>query len=202
MMIDGDNYGSYRHALAGVSDYDWKSLPPLTEQQKQDVASIADGFKTKEDVAKWAAEYTASKKPALGSPESIFFMAVLGAADQKKLVDLSASLGVKSMLRSQNIMVSESDVEKAVIPGIIAEADGYAASLIKAGALTQADYDSQKATAKGTDWTVSSAMAFRDGVHKALDDFNAKQPKAKEGGASGWLLPVGIAAAAFFALRK
>lgn len=193
MMIDGDNYGSYRHALAGVSDYDWRNLPPLTEQQKQDVAAIVDGFKSTQDVQAWA-------NANAGKVDADVFAAVVGAADQRKLVSLSTSLGVSDMLAKQGIQTTVFDSAPGLIAGLIAEADGYAAALIAAGVLTQANYDAQKTAAVGTGWTITSATAFRDGVKKALDDSKAKQ--AKEVDASGWLLPVGIAVAAFLALRK
>ena len=186
MMIEGQNYGSYRHGLAGVNDYDWTSLPTISDADKQRVSDIVDGFKSKEDVQKWANENA-------GKADALFFAAVVGAADQKKLISLSQSLGVNDMLARSGISTTAVDA----VTTLIAEADGYAAKLIAAGALTQADYDTQKATAKGAGWTPATAVAFRDAVKKALDDYNAKQ-----GGAMGWLLPVGIAAVAFLALRK
>lgn len=189
MMIEGDNYGSYRHALAGVSDYDWTKLPPLTEQQKQNVASIVDAFATVQDVQAWV-------NANAGKADAAVLAAVVGAADQKKLIKLAASVGVVDMLAKQGILTSQ-ERSTPVVDALIAEADGYAATLIKAGVLAQADYDTQKATAKGGGWTLTTATAWRDSTKKALDDYNAKQ-----GGGTGWLLPVGIAAAAFLALRK
>lgn len=187
MMIEGDNYGSYRHALAGVSDYDWSNLPPLTEQQKQNVAAIVDAFTTVQDVQAWV-------NANAGKADAAVLAAVVGAADQKKLIKLAASVGVTDMLAKQG--VATSDVPD-LISALLAEADGYAATLITAGVLKQADYDTQKATAMGTAWTFESATAFRNTVKKVLDDYVA----AKDKGGMGWLLPVGIAAAAFFALR-
>jgi hypothetical protein len=184
----------------GTSDYDWSNLPPLTEQQKQDVAAIVDAFKNKEDVQAWANANAGRADPAV-------FAAVVGAADQRKLVSLAASLGVVDKMAKQgalgvvNKMAKQGSLDSQerstpVVDALIAEADGYAATLIKAGVLAQADYDTQKATAKGGGWTLTTATAWRDSTKKALDDYNAKQ------GGAGWLLPVGIAAAAFLALRK
>jgi hypothetical protein len=151
MMIEGHNYGSYRHGLAGAPP---KELGEKTVKELQDEVDLG-------------------KK----------------AADIGTAFDLNLErLGVK-----KKTFQPTADP----IATLISEADGYAASLITAGALTQADYDTQKATAKGAGWTIATAMAFRDAVKKALDDYNAKQ-----GGAMGWLLPVGIAAVAFLALRK
>lgn len=193
MMIEGDNYGSYRHALAGVSDYDWSNLPPLTEQQKQEVAGIVDGFRSAQDVQAWV-------NANAGKADAAVLAAVVGAADQKKLIKVAASVGVTDMLAKMGIVTSDAGTgnrEDTYITPLIAEADGYAATLIAAGVLKQADYDTQKATAKGAGWSVTSATAFRDAVKKALDNYVA----GKDKGGMGWLLPVGIAAAAFFALR-
>ena len=128
------------------------------------------------------------------------FTAVVGAADQKKLIDLTASTGIRDDVQ-RSIDWAKSGFKTFTpsdpIPALITEADGYAATLIKAGALTQESYDAQKATAKGTGWTIASATAFRDAVKKALDDYNAKAKPT-----SGWLIPAGVAIAAFLATRK
>ena len=146
MMLEGDNYGSYSHALAGA--------PPKKTSEKSALEIQKEiEFKTpeKQTVSQSEAQVKFGIKPTFYDP----------------------------------------------IPAIIAEADGYAATLITAGALKQADYDTQKATAMGAAWTVESATAFRDAVKKALDNYVA----GKDKGGMGWLLPVGIAAAAFLALR-
>ena len=136
MMLPPQVYSAaspYRHALMGVSDYDWSNLPPLRDPQKEQVATIVDGFKTKEDVQAWA-------NANAGKVEAEVFAAVVGAADQKKLVDLAASTGIRE------------DVQRSI------------------------------------DWAKSGYQTFT--------------PPPPESSATGWLLPIGIAAAAFFALRK
>ena len=193
MMTPESSFGSYRHALAGINDYDWTKLPALTDSQKKQVADIVDGFKTSDDVVAWVKGHGRGTKGF----DEVIFGAVPTVADQKFKLDAADKFIIHQQVSTQTrggvLVFGAGDPTAAYI----SEADGYAYTLIKAGALTQESYDAQKATAKGTGWTIASATAFRDAVKKALDDYNAKAKPT-----SGWLIPAGIAIAAFLATRK
>jgi hypothetical protein len=86
----------------------------------------------------------------------------------------------------------------AQIAALIAEADGYAAQMVKLGVGKQADYDAAKAAAMGRGWTPESAKAFRDSTKAALDKAKASEAtKAPIG-----LIIGGVILAIFLLSRK
>lgn len=70
---------------------------------------------------------------------------------------------------------------KAVDPvvALIAEADACAAQLITAKALTQEQYDKDKAEKKGAGWSEATATEFRNKYKIKLDAFKAYQTSSK-----------------------
>ena len=81
---------------------------------------------------------------------------------------------------------------------LVAEADGYAAQLVKLGKLTDAAYLKDKAATMGAAWTVASATSFRDKYKTQLATAKASEAtKAPIG-----LIVGGIVLALFLLTRK
>lgn len=125
-----------------------------------------------------------------------------GAMDAK-VVPLSDFLGDTSPF-ANNGSVSMQKVTDYTAPkvdptiAIIAEADGYAAQLVKLGKLTDAQYTADKTAAKGAGWTEASAKAFRDKLKGQVDAAKASEAtKAPIG-----LIIGGVLLAAFLLFRK
>lgn len=223
-MIEGDNYGSYRHSLtSGLSgtateagyDNDPKRWSPelvALDKARKGASNwiifdllFADDDVINKEVSAAAGIPRAPFNKDLESElisDSLFRAAFKAEYKRRTGKDLPASALPKQFGKfpgfpSTDTKPVDTKREGLFIAPLIAEADGYAAKLIAAGVLKQTDYDAEKTKVMGSGWTVTTATAFRDATKKALDDYNAKS-----GGGMGWLLPVGIAAAAFFALRK